>query len=194
MIFYKNSICKKIRYILFIFIIILTPEYTNVWKIILRSLAMRWITVKNVNELKSLGKFKDVKREIKEDVGDNIKITGRGWNDLYKNITIFSNLIENIYKSDLKSIDIDIVKSPNIYSNYFTSKSNEYIFYLTELDGEIRMKKLGIKKSLFNNKRAAKAWRDEILKEIHPDINNHPKSTIAMAKLNEMYHSMVDKN
>lgn len=153
---------------------------------------MRWINVKNVNDLKSLGKFKDVKREIKEDVGDNIKITGRGWNDLYKNITIFSNLIENIYKSDIQSIDI--VKSPNISSNYFTSKSNEYIFYLTELDGEIRMKKLGIKKSLFNNKKAAKTWRDEILKEIHPDINNHPKSTTAMAKLNEMYHSMVNKN
>lgn len=50
---------------------------------------MRWINVKDVNELKSLGKFIDVKREIKQDVGDNIKITGRGWNDLYKNITKF---------------------------------------------------------------------------------------------------------
>lgn len=169
----------------------LTLEY-NIWKIILRGLAMRWINVKNVNELKSLGKFAEVKREIKQDVGDNIKITGRGWNDLYKNITKFSNLVEHIYKSDINSSNL--VQSSDISSNYFTSKSNEYIFYLTELDGEIRMKKLGITKSLFSNKNAAKAWRDKISKEIHPDINNHPKSTLAMAKLNEMYSSMVGKN
>ena len=83
----------------------------------------------------------------------------------------------------------------HLYSRLQISKgSNEYIFYLTELDGEIRMKKLGITKSLFNNKNEAKVWRDKILKEIHPDINNHPKSTLAMAKLNEMYNSMVGKN
>jgi len=57
---------------------------------------MRWINIKDVNELKSLGTFAQVKQEIKKDVGDNIKITGMGWNDLYKNITKFSNLIEEI--------------------------------------------------------------------------------------------------
>ena len=35
---------------------------------------MRWINVKNVDELKTLGKFAQVKKEIKKDVGDNIKI------------------------------------------------------------------------------------------------------------------------
>lgn len=154
---------------------------------------MRWINVKDVNELKSLGKFTEVKREIKQDVGDNIKITGRGWNDLYKNITKFSNLVQQIYNSDLRDSSEEI-KSSNNSSQYFTSTANEYIFYLTELDGEIRMKKLGITKSLFTNKNAAKAWRDKISKEIHPDINNHPKSTLAMAKLNDMYNSMVGKN
>ncbi len=153
---------------------------------------MRWINVKDVNELKSLGKFTQVKQEIKKDVGDNIKITGRGWNDLYKNITKFSNLIEEIYQSDLNKSK-DIQQTSNTF-DYFTSKSNEYIFYLTELDGDIRMKKLGITKSLFTNKNKAKAWRDKISKEIHPDINNHPKSSLAMAKLNEMYSSMVGKN
>ena len=150
---------------------------------------MRWINVKDVNELKSLGKFAEVKREIKQDVGDNIKITGRGWNDLYNNITKFSNLVQHC---DLDSKDRS--QSSHTSLSYFTSKSNEYIFYLTELDGEIRMKKLGITKSLFTNKNAAKAWRDKISREIHPDISNHPKSTLAMAKLNEMYSSMVGKN
>ena len=153
---------------------------------------MRWINVKDVNELKSLGKFAEVKREIKKDVGDNIKITGRGWNDLYKNITKFSNLVQHIYNTDIEVSKKQVTSSDNY--EYFTSKSNEYIFYLTELDGEIRMKKLGITKSLFNNKTKAKAWRDKIAKEIYPDINNHPKSTLAMAKLNDMYSSMVGKN
>ena len=36
---------------------------------------MRWINVKNVDELKTLGKFAEVKKEIKKDVGDNIKFT-----------------------------------------------------------------------------------------------------------------------
>ena len=85
------------------------------------------------------------------------------------------------------------------YNKYKTKKAitieSDYIKkYERELDGEIRMKKLGITKSLFNNKNEAKVWRDKILKEIHPDINNHPKSTLAMAKLNEMYNSMVGKN
>ena len=154
---------------------------------------MRWINVKDVNELKSLGKFTEVKHEIKQDVGDNIKITGRSWNDLYANIIKFSNLVKHIYYYDMKTSS-DQIKSSNVTDEYFTSKSNEYIFYLTELDGEIRMKKLGITKSLFTNKNEAKAWRDKISKEIHSDINNHPKSTLAMAKLNDMYNSMVGKN
>ena len=119
---------------------------------------MRWINVKDVNELKSLGKFTQVKQEIKKDVGDNIKITGRGWNDLYKNITKFSSLIEQIYESDLNNSDK--IQQTSSTFDYFTSKSNEYIFYLTELDGDIRMKKLGITKSLFSNKNKAKGLEE----------------------------------
>ena len=151
---------------------------------------MRWINVQNVDELKSLGKFRDVKQEIKKDIGDNIKITGRSWKDLYKNISNFSKLVDKIYNCNISNKE----NTNKNTTSYFTSKSNEYIFYLTELDGEIRMKKLGITKSLFTNKKDAKLWRDKISKEIHPDINNHPKSALAMAKLNEMYSSMVGKN
>lgn len=39
---------------------------------------MRWINVSSVEELKSLGKFREISKEIKEDVGATIKITGRG--------------------------------------------------------------------------------------------------------------------
>ena len=149
---------------------------------------MRWIDVKNLDELKSLGKFMSVKKEISNDVGENIKITGRSWKDLFNNIIKFKEVVQKINISNINT-------SNNEDTNkYFTSKANEYIFYLTELDGEIRMKKLGITKSHFSNKNKAKKWRDTISKEIHPDINNHPKSNIAMSKLNDMYSSMIGRS
>lgn len=149
---------------------------------------MRWIDVKNLDELKSLGKFMSVKKEISNDVGENIKITGRSWKDLFNNIIKFKEVVQKINISNINTYN-------NEDSNeYFTSKANEYIFYLTELDGEVRMKKLGITKSHFSNKSKAKKWRDTISKEIHPDINNHPKSNIAMSKLNDMYSSMIGRS
>ncbi|MEG0856747.1 MAG: hypothetical protein RSG52_09720 [Terrisporobacter sp.] len=153
---------------------------------------MKWINVKNVDELKALGKFTEVKDEIKKDLGENFKLTGRGWDDLFNKILNFSHLIDQINNSNkepLNKLDNNINTSA-----FFTSQASEYIFYLTELDGELRMKKLGITKSHFTNKNKAKTWRDKISKEIHPDINNHPKSSLAMSKLNDMYSSMVGKN
>ena len=149
---------------------------------------MIWIDVKNLDELKSLGKFMSVKKEISNDVGENIKITGRSWKDLFNNIIKFKEVVQKINISNINTCNNEDT------NEYFTSKANEYIFYLTELDGEIRMKKLGITKSHFSNKNKAKKWRDTISKEIHPDINNHPKSNIAMSKLNDMYSSMIGRS
>lgn len=143
---------------------------------------MKWIDVESVEELKTLGSFKEVKEEIKKDVGENVKLTGRSWNEVYNNIVNFRNLVNLINKSR---------QATQTNEEYFASKANEYIFYLTELDGELRMKKLGITKTHFSNKKRAKTWRDKISKQIHPDVNNHPKSHLAMSKLNEMYTSMV---
>lgn len=137
---------------------------------------MNWYNVNSIEELKSLGKFVDVRKQIKEQLGENIKVSGRGWNDLYNNIMQFRNIINNLEPSE-----------------YFFSKSNEYIFYLTELDGEIRMKKLGVTISNFTNEKSAKKWRDKISKLIHPDICSHPKSEEAMSQLNKMYAGMTNK-
>lgn len=100
----------------------------------------------------------------------------------------FRNLLQSMRKEVL-------TQEINLSDNYsfFTSKANEYIFYLTELDGDIRMKKLGITKIHFTSKKKSKEWRDKISKEIHPDINHHPKSQDAMAKLNFIYSSMIGK-
>ena len=76
---------------------------------------------------------------------------------------------------------------------YFISPSIEYIFYLVELDGEIRMNKLNITSKLFKDKKEAKSWRDKISKLIHPDVCPHAKSSEAMMKLNELYQQMTGR-
>ncbi len=147
---------------------------------------MNWLYVESLEELKSLGKFREVCKKIKEDVGENIKVTGRSWADLYKNIVSLREIIEKISKDN----------KPHEKENkeeYFISKVDEYIFYLLELEGELRMQKLGINKSHFTNKKKAKQWRDKISKEIHPDKSDHEKSEEAMAKLNSIYEAMIGR-
>ena len=149
---------------------------------------MRWINVNSVKELKELGRFKDVTREIKEDLGETFKIKGRSWNTVYDNIVEFRETIKNINEEIIS-------KETDDYTDiYFSSLANEYIYYLVELDGDARMKKLGIVKTHFTNKKKAKAWRDKISKVIHPDISKHPSATDAMTQLNSMYSTMVGRD
>ncbi len=148
---------------------------------------MNWYNVNSLEELKSIGKLTQVRKIIKEQLGENIKVSGRSWQNLYDNIIEFRSVIN--------SLDTSIPEKPKKNSeSYFTSQSNEYIFYLTELDGQIRMKKLGVTQKLFTNEKSAKNWRDKISKQIHPDICHHPKSEDAMSRLNQMYASMVGKD
>lgn len=129
---------------------------------------MNWKTVTSVEDLKSLGSFKDVKECIRLETKQ--KITARGWDDLFKKI------------SEFKPAD-----------TYFISDATEYIFYLVELDGEARTKKLNITSNLFKNQKAAKSWRDKISKTIHPDICHHVKASEAMTKVNELYQQMTGR-
>lgn len=76
-------------------------------------------------------------------------------------------------------------------SDFFQSKEAEFIYYLTNLDGEIQREKLGIKPMLYNKKDYAKKWRNDILKEIHPDKSKHKEASKAIEVLNEIYAKMV---
>lgn len=157
---------------------------------------MEWVNVSCIDELKALGNFREVSKLVKSEAGEVGKISGRGWQTLYDSIVAFRTTINKFNKNECKDkIENDTkaeFKDKDVNDEfYFTSKAMEYIFYLLELDGEIRMKKLEVTKSHFSSKKNAREWMKNISKEIHPDKCKNSKAVDAMAKLNNMYSSMV---
>lgn len=129
----------------------------------------QWQTVASVEELKTLGSFKVVKKMITEDLKPK-KVVARGWEELYKCIK---------------------PQEPPYTSNYFKDEISEKLFYLLELEGELRLKKLGITKLHYKDKESATEWKRNMMKIIHPDQNTHIKATEGTIELNKMYEEMM---
>ncbi|WP_160676433.1 hypothetical protein [Clostridium sp. C8-1-8] len=157
---------------------------------------MKWYEVKSAEELKTLGTLKSVKQQINKDIKEitNIKelstfirMGSNSWNGQFAKI---ENLKKIIYLVSEKG---DILRDTNQYSNdgYFKSDSHRYIFYLLELEGQARMKKLKISKLHYNNNEVAKKWYTEIAKKVHPDVCKHEGAARAMAELVSIYNNMV---
>lgn len=167
----------------------------------MRCLRLDWLHVKDLDELKKLGNFKEVRAEIKKFGGKTIHVSGRSWKELLVSIEDFQKAIQQLNLSECKNLVDEAMVSPSSEntnqtvseSGYFTAKASEYIFYLTELDGEARMNKLGITATHFSSKRKAKTWRDHISKVIHPDVCKHVHASDAMAQLNDLYNQMVGR-
>ena len=69
----------------------------------MRCLRLDWLHVKDLDELKKLGNFKEVRAEIKKFGGKTIHVSGRSWKELLVSIEDFQ-----------KAIDID---TPNLFKN-----------------------------------------------------------------------------
>ncbi len=155
-----------------------------------------WFSVTSVEELKVLGKFNEVRARIKDDGGKHIHISGRSWIDLLKSIEGFKQTLEKLNVISCQTVEVNIVNESSLVQSdreYFTNLANEYIFYLTQLDGELRMNKLGITSIHFSDKRKAKSWRDKISKTIHPDVCHHVHASEAMSQLNDLYNQMIGR-
>lgn len=155
---------------------------------------MKWYDVKNVEELKELGKLTTVKREInkdirkitgKKDISGFIKMGSNSWKNQYDKITALKKIVLEL--SDIQ--EEALVNKKN--SGYFKNEACRYIFCLLELSGEERMKQLKIYKSLYINKEAAKGWYRNIAKAIHPDSCKEERAAEAMAELASIYDKMV---
>lgn len=144
---------------------------------------MNWLNINSMEELQSLGNFRDVSKVVKEEVGTMGKINGRGWQSLYDSILFFRESV-NKFTQVLKEYNED----PD---EYFTSKANEYIFYLLELEGELKENKLGITKRHYTNKRVAKQWMVSVLEEINPKVCRNSHATEAVEELNKIYEGLI---
>ena len=140
------------------------------------------LSVKSVEELKSLGSLKEIRTELQYIIGDDIKIKMNTWENLYNGILSINGLIERCSGENIIRNEKDL---------YFKSEAEKYIYFLLELDGEVQQRKLKINKMHYLNPQVAEKWRNTIAKIIHPDSCKHIKAEQAMAELNKLYQEMI---
>jgi SMC interacting uncharacterized protein involved in chromosome segregation len=91
--------------------------------------------------------------------------------------------------------EIESLKQPTpntkYQSHYFKSAEAELIYLIVKLDGPDRINALQISRKHYSDPKKAKKWRNEIANRIHPDKCQHPDAQTAIAKVTELYQSMV---
>lgn len=158
-----------------------------------------WINANSNEDLLRLGKFTEVRAMVKKDLSEFSKDNFGKKDEIFKFILITSNSTKGLLKKIINLREFinkanDVTVKEELDDGFFKSKAHEYIYYLTELDGDERINKLKIYKSHYLNKDAAKKWYREISKEIHPDKLVERKlknSERAMAELSAIYSEMV---
>lgn len=75
-------------------------------------------------------------------------------------------------------------------NKFFKSKTDELIFYLTQLSGESQLGKLGITLFHYRNKECATKWFSDTKMQID---QAHPESAEAIAKLSIIYRDMISE-
>jgi hypothetical protein len=149
---------------------------------------MDWLKAKTVADLKHIGKMNEIKRTISAALGTSIKVTPRNWEELMSAVKSLNNFVS------LATGNYPKEKSESKNILYFQSEADQLIFYLLELEGEVRLKKLKIRPYHFHDKELATEWRNKIIKLIHPDICNHPLAGEAVAEMNKLFERMAGKN
>ncbi|HAX73673.1 MAG TPA: hypothetical protein DCY20_09150 [Firmicutes bacterium] len=158
---------------------------------------MHWSQVTSEIELRTLGSFQVVKNQVEYDVEPYFKIRCRSWKDLYeqvKNLQELSHLLLENEMNELQQLRIEKSKvEKKVKPEYFLSYEDAYIFYLLELEGNSRFKKLNMTRALYHNREKATIWYQNICSIIHPSICHHPKAESAMIVLNDIYKKMIDE-
>ena len=84
-----------------------------------------------------------------------------------------------------------LITAQNTESDYFVSPTAEIVYSIIKLDGEQRLKALGVNGSHFKDVAKAKKWRNDLAAKVHPDKCVHPQATIAMDEITALYKNMV---
>lgn len=152
---------------------------------------MNWYECNEIENLKEIGSFKEVKRKISVDLKGNAKITARSWNELFEKVTFLRELF--LTTSDIKALQFDNFSQ---WGKYFTSKKHEIGFMLLKHEGTVFDEELGIKKKHYIDKKAAKEWKSKYQLMFHPDKNigdNSLDYVMVISKINKIYNRMVGK-
>lgn len=158
---------------------------------------MKWLNAKTFEEFKQLGTFKSVREQIKTDLGTKLELKVRSWNDLWKAVQNIQKLSSSILNNLTSNLDVELNSESEDNNNvdesslYFKSESARIIYALVELDEKYRLKELGVDRTHYRDIEKAKKWRNKIAKLIHPDYCQHPKATLAMNILTNLFNNMV---
>jgi hypothetical protein len=94
-------------------------------------------------------------------------------------------------KAENKDLKQQLIAAQNTESDYFVSPTAEIVYSIVKLDGEQRLKALGVNGSHFKDATKAKKWRNDLAAKVHPDKCIHPQATIAMDEITALYKNMV---
>lgn len=144
------------------------------------------LNAQSVDELKKLGKYREIRKLIQQELTNRLQIKARGWNDLYDVISL-TRRIGTIQNQDHLMSHIE--ESEDIL--YFKSEADRLIYSLIELTGEPQLRALCINKSHFRDAKKAKNLRNSIAHKIHPDKSKHPKAEEAMGKLTKLFKGVI---
>ncbi|GGY29928.1 hypothetical protein [Paludibacterium paludis] len=123
--------------------------------------------VKSVDDLRVLGDLPMLVSALEEDISP-----------LKVDVSNYEELFSVVLK--LRRNWVPYIKGP------FVSKQQEYIYYLTKLEGKQRNVALGITDKLYEDKSAAKKWYKKIANQVHPDKGGDNAAFVVAKKLYEV--------
>ncbi len=150
---------------------------------------MEWLQAKTLEDLKACGSFNELRQQIKGSLGEKISLKFGSWEDLFCAIQELRDFIAKVDGTISQSnSELEAISKTSLY---FQSDAARIIYALLELDGEQRLKELGIDKSYTKDLEKARNWRNSVTKIIHPDVCKHPNASEASIKLTKLYEQMT---
>ncbi|EJE4162869.1 hypothetical protein M3916_002984 [Vibrio parahaemolyticus] len=136
----------------------------------------KFFSIKTIGDLESLGTVQEIKGELEAIMPSFIKCEAKTYSEL---MFVVDWLQEHCIRE----------------GQTFTSKRQEYIYYLTgHSNGKERKKKLDVDEDLFMTPEGvsdAKVWRNKILHIIRADLNDSETARLAKLKLDDMFREMT---
>ena len=128
--------------------------------------------IQSIDELKKFGSEEDIKK-ILEKIVFPLKINACSYQEIYETFKM------------LQQKHVDFI------DGFFKSKQDEYLFYLTKLDGKQRNQLLGLTDEHYENKKLAEEWYKGISHYVHPDKNGDEN---ALNTLKKLYDILIEED